>query len=97
MGDLARGGSDLIPGTGFQDRYDDWTLGQARHFAGVAVAAGYGGENATRLVSVFVRDDAPSSADDRLTGAAIEFAGLLRSGDLAPAQAGDWILAETCG
>lgn len=94
--DLARGGIDLIPGAGFRDRFDDGTDGQARHFAGVAVATSYGGARQARLVSIFVREDSPSSADGQLTDAAIEFARLLRGGELAAADAGDWILAKLC-
>lgn len=93
--DLARGGQNLIPGAGFRNRYNDRTAGQARHFAGVAVATTYGSESPTRLISVF-RDDSPGSADGLLTEAAIEFARLLRRGELETDDAGEWILAEIC-
>lgn len=94
--DLARGGQNLIPGAGFRNRYNDRTAGQARHFAGVAVATTYGTDSTTRLVSIFVRNDSAGSADGRLTDAAIEFARQLRRGDLEPAAAGEWVLAEIC-
>jgi hypothetical protein len=94
--DLARGGQNVLPGAGFRNRYNDHTAGQARHFAGVATATTYGGDEATRLISVFARDDSPESADGRLTDAAIEFSRLLRGGKLETADAGDWILAEIC-
>ena len=94
--DLARGGQNLIPGAGFRNRYNDHTAGQARHFAGVAVATTYGGDDTTRLISIFARNDSPGSADGRLTDAAIEFARLLRRGELRSDAAGEWILAEIC-
>jgi hypothetical protein len=94
--DLARGGSDLIPGRGFRRRYDDGTGGQVRHFAGVAVAASYGGEQATRLVSIFVRRDPPNSADGWLTDEALAFTRLLLNGQLEPDQGGEWILDRIC-
>jgi hypothetical protein len=94
--DLARGGQDLIPGAGFRNRYNDRTAGQARHFAGIAVATTYGSESQTRLISIFVRRDPANSADGRLTDAALEFARLLRRGELQTEDAGDWILAEVC-
>ena len=94
--DLANGGQDLLPGGGFRNRYDDRTSGQARHFAGVAVATTYGSSDTTRLISIFARRDAAGSADGQLTDAALEFARLLRRGDLETHDAGDWILAEIC-
>ena len=94
--DLARGGFDRIPGIGFRNRFNDGTAGQARHFAGVAVATTFGGGDATRRISIFVRRDPPNSADGRLTDAAIEFSRLLRRGELETADAGDWVLAEVC-
>ncbi len=94
--DLLRGGRDLIPGRGFGARYDDGTFGQARHFAGVAVAASYGGEQATRLVSIFVRHDPLNSADGRLTEEALAFSRMLLGGRLRPDRGGEWILDRIC-
>ena len=94
--DLARGGDDLIPGRGFRGRYSDGSDGQARHFAGIAVAASYGGEQATRFVSIFVRRDELNSADGALTEEALAFNRQLQSGALPVADAGAWILDHIC-
>ena len=94
--DLARGGDDLIPGKGFRGRYSDGSNGQARHFAGIAVAASYGSGQATRLVSIFVRRDELNSADGALTEAAIAFTRQLQSGALPAGEAGGWILERIC-
>jgi hypothetical protein len=94
--DLARGGRDLLPGRGFKRPYDDGTEGQARHFAGVAVAASYGGEQATRVVSIFVRRDPLNSADGRLTEEALAFSRGMLNGQLEPDQGGEWILDRIC-
>jgi hypothetical protein len=94
--DLARGGTDEIPGGGFRAAFSDGTDGQARHFAGIAVAASYGGEEATRRISVFVRGDPPNSADGRLTEQALAFERALQEGELAPADAGAWIRGRIC-
>ena len=94
--DLASGGTDEIPGGGFRTAFSDGTDGQARHFAGIAVAASYGGEDATRRISVFVRRDPPNSADGRLTEEALAFERALQEGDLAPADAGAWIRGRIC-
>jgi hypothetical protein len=94
--DLARGGANEIPGGGFRAAFSDGTDGQARHFAGIAVAASYGGEDATRRISVFVRGDPPNSADGRLTEEALAFERALQEGELAPADAGAWIRARIC-
>jgi hypothetical protein len=96
LADLARGGRDLIPGGGFRAAYSDGTSGQARHFAGVAVAGTYGGAAATRLVSVFLRGDPAGSADGRLSERALEFAALVESGELPLEQSGVWILENVC-
>jgi hypothetical protein len=96
LADLARGGRDLIPGGGFRAAYSDGTSGQARHFAGVAVAGTYGGAAATRLVSVFLRGDPAGSADGRLSERALDFAALVESGELALEQSGVWILENIC-
>ena len=94
--DLATGGDDLIAGKGFRGRFSDGSNGQARHFAGIAVAASYGGEQATRLVSIFVRGDELNSADGALTEEAILFARRLQSGVLPVGEAGGWILDRIC-
>jgi len=96
LADLAAGGRDLIPGGGFRPSYSDGTDGQARHFAGVAVAAVYGGAAATRVASIFLRRDPARSADGRLGERALEFASLINSGELALEQAGPWILVNVC-
>jgi hypothetical protein len=95
-GDLARGGRNTLPGRGFLARYDDGSSGQARHFAGIATATALGGGAATRLVSIFVRDDAANSPDGRLTDAAIAFANAVLSGELAPALAPRYLLDNLC-
>jgi hypothetical protein len=97
FGDLARGGRDLLPGGGFRAPYDDGSAGQARHFAGIAVATTVvGGAVPTRLISERLRDDPRGSADGQLTEAGIEFATRLRDGDLALAEAPGWILENVC-
>ena len=94
--DLARGGDDLIPGRGFRGRYSDGSDGQARHFAGIAVAASYGGEQTTRLVSIFVRRDELNSADGALTEEGLAFARQIESGELPVSEGGAWILDRLC-
>lgn len=96
LADLARGGRDLIPGRGFRAAYADGTDGQARHFAGLAVATTYGGTAATRLASVFLRRDPVDSPDGRLGERAFDFASLVSSGQLPLEQTGAWILANLC-
>jgi hypothetical protein len=96
LADLARGGRDLIPGGGFRAAYADGTPGQARHFAGVAVASTYGGVAATRIASVFLRGDPVETPDGRLSERGFEFASLVGSGAVPPDQAGAWILANLC-
>jgi hypothetical protein len=95
-GDLARGGRNLIAGRGFLARYDDVTQGQARHFAGIAVATSFGGGSYTRWVSIFVRDDPLDSPDGRLTEEGIAFAGEVLSGDLDLAETPEWLLEHLC-
>lgn len=95
-GDLARGGRNLIAGRGFLRRYDDGTQGQARHFAGIAVATSFGGGSYTRWVSIFVRDDPLDSPDGRLTEEGIAFAGEVLSGDLELAETPEWLLEHLC-
>jgi hypothetical protein len=94
--DLARGGRDVLIGGGFRSAFSDGTPGQARHFAGIAVAASYGGGDSTRALSISARRDPPNSADGRLTDEAIAFEGALRRGELTTDVAGDWILARIC-
>jgi hypothetical protein len=94
--DLARGGRDLIPGKGFQAAYSDGSSGQARHFAGVAVATTYGGPAATRLISVVLRRDPVGSADGQLSERALDFASLVESGELPLERTGAWILGNLC-
>jgi hypothetical protein len=96
LADLARGGRDLIPGRGFRAGYADGTNGQARHFAGLAVATTYGGTATTRLASVFLGRDPVDSPDGRLGERAFDFASLLSSGELPLEQSGAWILANLC-
>lgn len=94
--DLARGGSNRIPGAGFKNPYNDRTAGQARHFSGIAFAASYGGGQATRLISIFARRDPPGSADGRLTERGIEFTKGLLNGEIPREDAGEWILENLC-
>lgn len=95
-GDLARGGRNRIPGRGFLRRFDDGTQGQARHFAGIAVATTFGGESYTRWVSIFVRNDPLDSPDGRLTEEGIEFATSVLRGDLELAETPEWLLEHLC-
>ncbi|WP_344376273.1 hypothetical protein [Agromyces tropicus] len=94
--DAATGGRNRIRGRGFRPEVDDDTAGQARHFAGtVAVAARVGGR-ITRWLTTNILRDPPESADGRLSDEAIEFVRLVRSGDLAQADAADWIRERLC-
>ena len=94
--DAASGGSNRLRGRGFRAAVDDATDGQARHFAGtVAVAARLGGR-VTRWLSVVVLRDAPDTADGRLADEALEFARLIRSGELAQSDAADWVRRRLC-
>jgi hypothetical protein len=95
-GDLARGGSNAVPGKGFLARFDDGTIGQGRHFAGVAVATSFGGAAATRLVSIFVRNDPEDSPDGRLSDEAIAFATEILTGDLELDETPGWLLDHLC-
>ena len=95
-GDLARGGRNLISGKGFLARFDDGTLGQARHFAGIAVASTFGGAEATRFLSIFVRDDPLGSADGQLTEEGILFSTEVLDGDLTPDETPGWLLEHLC-
>jgi hypothetical protein len=94
--DAATGGRNRIRGRGFHPAVDDDTDGQARHFAGtVAVAARLGGPITRWLTTVVLRDP-PESADGRLSDEAIEFVRLVRSGELAQADAADWVRERLC-
>ena len=95
--DAASGGSNRLRGRGFRAQVDDATDGQARHFAGtVAVATRVGGRM-TRWLSTAVLRDAPDTADGRLSDEAIEFVRLVRSGELAQADAAGWVRRRLCG
>ena len=94
--DAASGGSDRVRGRGFHPDLDDDTDGQVRHFAGtVAVAARIGGW-LTRWLTVVVLRDAPDSPDGRLSEEAIQFVRIVRSGQLAQADAADWVRRRLC-
>ena len=95
-GDLARGGRNLIVGKGFLARYDDGSGGQARHFAGIAVATSFGGVSSTRFISIFVRDDPLDSADGRLTEEGLAFSREVLTGDLELEETPQWLLAHLC-
>jgi hypothetical protein len=97
LGDLARGGRNRIVGKGFLARFDDGSRGQARHFAGIAVATTYvGGGSATRWISERLRDDPDSSADGRLTDQGILFASEVTSRKLELDQTPRWLLDHLC-
>jgi hypothetical protein len=94
--DAASGGTNLLRGRGFHSAVDDSTDGQARHFAGtVAVAARLGGRM-TWWLTITVLRDSSDSADGRLSTEAIEFARLIRSGELEQADAADWVRDRIC-
>ena len=95
--DLARGGRNMIAGRGFQPRFDDATSGQVRHFVGIACAAGILGPRLTRWLSERVGRDHRTSADGRLSEAAIEFATRLLNGALPVAAAPGWVRTVVCG
>jgi hypothetical protein len=95
-GDLVRGGRNRIPGKGFLARFDDGTIGQARHFAGIAAATTFGGGISTRWISIFVRDDPEDSPDGRLTDEGILFATEILTGGLELAETPRWLLDHLC-
>jgi hypothetical protein len=95
-GDLAKGGFNQLPGKGFLLRFDDGTIGQARHFAGIAVAASFGGGQATRLISIFARNDPEDTPDGRLTDEGIAFATAVQSGELELDETPEWLLEHLC-
>ena len=94
--DLARAGTNRLPGGGFRSALEDGTGGQARHFCGIAAACRRFGPRLTWLISVHLRRDAPDSPDGIVTDLAIEFVGLLRRGELEVGAASDWILRTLC-
>lgn len=94
--DLARGGRNHFPGGGVASEFDDDSSGQVRHFAGIATSGARVGPALTRWLSIVVGRDAPSTADGRLTDLAVEFSRLLLRGELATADAADWIRERLC-
>jgi len=94
--DAATGGSDRLRGRGFHAAVDDATDGQARHFAGTVAVTARLGSRVTRWLSVTVLRDAPDTADGRLADEAIEFARLIRSGELAQSDAAEWVRRRLC-
>lgn len=96
-GDLARGGSNRVVGRGFLARFDDGSQGQARHFAGIAVATTFvGGASPTRWISEHLRADPGNSADGRLTEEGIAFATAVLKGDLPLGETPGWLLDHLC-
>lgn len=96
MLDAASGGRNRISGRNFRRELDDGTDGQARHFAGTVAVAARIGAPLTRWLSIHVGRDAPDTADGRLTDKALDFARLVRSGELQPTASGDWIRTHLC-
>ncbi|WP_419817973.1 hypothetical protein [Glaciibacter flavus] len=94
--DAASGGSNRLRGRGFRPVVDDDTDGQARHFAGIVAVAARLGPGLTRWLSIHVGRDAPESADGRLTDLAVGFVARIRSGQLVPADAAEWIRGNLC-
>jgi hypothetical protein len=96
IGDLIRGGSNYLPGTGLLSDYDDGSSGQVRHFCGIAASTVRLGASLTLLLSEHVRGDVAGTADDHLTRKAVEFTGLVLSGRLPLPEAGGWISRNIC-
>ncbi len=94
--DLARGGTNKLRGKGFAAAYDDRTIGQVRHFAGVAAATSVFGPRLTHWLMRHVGRDAAGTADDLLTARATEWASLLIEGRLATADAAEWVRIHVC-
>lgn len=92
--DLATGGGNRFPGSGFKSEFDDGTRGQVRHFAGIAVAPVLIGDRLAAWASRAVLRDADHSADGRLSRAALEFSRGIRDGAIALDDSGDWIRAN---
>lgn len=96
FGDLARGGRNRVAGRGFLQRFDDGSSGQARHFAGIAVATTLGDAAAVRRVSISFRDDPADSPDGRLTDEGISFATQVLTGKLEVDETPRWLLDHLC-
>src|SRR5882757_905862 len=94
--DLARGGSNRIPGRGVKQRFDDGSVGQVRHFVGYVRASMFGGANVTRWISEHLRHDPPDSPDGRLGDAGIEFAQNLIAGRLELSESSAWLRDHLC-
>lgn len=94
--DLAGGGRNVIAGRGFRRRYDDGSAGQARHFAGIAVATTYGGGDPTRWISENLRRDPAGSPDGLLTEEGIAFAIGILDGRIPPAASSGWLHRRLC-
>jgi hypothetical protein len=94
--DAGTGGRNHYSARGFRHHVDDDTDGQARHFAGIVAVAARVGTRLTRRLSITIGGDDPASADGRLTDQALEFTRLIRSGELAPVDSGDWIRSRLC-
>ncbi|MGI9822898.1 hypothetical protein [Agromyces sp. Marseille-Q5079] len=95
--DAASGGSNHLKGRGFRARVDDDTDGQARHFAGTVAVTVRIGARISWWLTVHVMRDAPDTADGRLSADAIEFVRLVRTGELAQADAAGWVRRNLCG
>ena len=94
--DLARGGHNRILGKGFKPAYDDGTRGQVRHFVGYVRATMFGGANATRWISVNLRNDPEDSPDGRLGDQGIAFTQELLHGRLELSGVSDWLRDRLC-
>ena len=96
LADLARGGRNRIPGTGFKHRFDDGSVGQVRHFVGYVRASMFGGTDVTRWISAHLRHDPPDSPDGRLGDEGIEFAQDLIAGRLELSEVSSWLRTRLC-
>ncbi|MGH2923415.1 MAG: hypothetical protein ACRDKH_05230, partial [Solirubrobacterales bacterium] len=85
-----------IPGRGFLARFDDGSAGQARHYAGIAVARRFGDAANVRRISIDLRRDPADSPDGRLTDEAIGFANGILGGEIAVSEAPEWMLEHLC-
>lgn len=94
--DLIRDGRDIAQGRGFTRECDDGSVGQVRHFTGVAYACAVFGPRAVRAVSISLRGDCPDTPDGRLTDAAIHFATAIAEGSLTLSDVGDWVRRNIC-
>ena len=96
VADLARGGSNRIPGNGFKRPFDDGSSGQVRHFVGYVRASMFGGANATRWAGEHLRHDPADSPDGRLGDEGIEFEQDLVAGRLELSDASAWLRNRLC-